>query len=63
MTEIALIDLHKEMLKDIEAHGGRLDAIYYCTSMEDDHPNRKPQPGMAFLAKKVFPKSNFPNPL
>src|SRR2546425_10823355 len=41
MTEEALLDMHKEMIKEVEASGGKLDAIYYCTSLDDDHPNRK----------------------
>lgn len=56
MTEPALMDIHNHMLKDIEAAGGRIDAIYYCTSLNNSDPNRKPQPGMAFTAKKDFPE-------
>ncbi len=59
MTEEHLLDLHKEMMRDIENSGGRIDAIYYCTSLDDDHPNRKPQPGMAHLAKESFPEIDF----
>ncbi len=59
MTEAALLDLHKQMLAEIEAASGRIDAIYYCTSLDDQHPNRKPQPGMAFLARETFPDIDF----
>jgi histidinol-phosphate phosphatase family protein len=59
MTEQALLDLHTEMMKDIENAGGKIDALFYCTSMDNDHPNRKPQPGMAFLAKETFPEIDF----
>ncbi len=59
MTETALAALHKHMLQDIEAGGGKIDAIYYCTSLDDNHPNRKPQPGMALLAKQSFPEIDF----
>ena len=59
MTEEALLELHKEMLLDIEKNGGRIDAIYYCTSLDDAHPNRKPQPGMALLAKESHPEVDF----
>jgi histidinol-phosphate phosphatase family protein len=59
MTEESLLDLHRQMLHDIEDSGGRIDAIYYCTSLEDDHPNRKPQAGMAHLAKESFPEIDF----
>lgn len=54
MTEDALMHIHTEMMKEIEINGGKLDAIFYCTALNDDHPNRKPQPGMAFLAKERF---------
>ncbi len=59
MTEDALMELHKEMLRDIEASDGKIDAIYYCTSLDNNHPNRKPQAGMALLAKETFPKIDF----
>jgi histidinol-phosphate phosphatase family protein len=59
MTEESLLDLHRQMMQDIEVSGGRIDAIFYCTSLVDDHPNRKPQPGMASLAKESFPEIDF----
>ncbi len=59
MTEEALNELHKEMLLEIETSGGKIDAIYYCTSLDNNHPKRKPQPGMAYLAKKTFPEIDF----
>ena len=55
MTEKDLGDIHLNMMNDIEKAGGRVDAIYYCDSLSDDHPYRKPNPGMAFAAKKEFP--------
>lgn len=55
MSESALIDIHQKMTLDIEKAGGRIDAIYYCTAMENSHPNRKPNPGMIFQAKADFP--------
>lgn len=59
MTELDLMDIHNHMLKNIEAAGGRIDAIYYCTSLDNNHPDRKPQPGMAFRAKEDFPGIDF----
>lgn len=59
MTEEDLLTLHKEMMAEIEAASGRVDAIYYCTSLDNNHPNRKPQPGMAFLARQSFPDIDF----
>ena len=43
------------MQKEIEEAGGRIDKIYCCTSIETKHTDRKPNPGMAFMAKKEFP--------
>ncbi|HLX91807.1 MAG TPA: HAD-IIIA family hydrolase [Puia sp.] len=59
MTEQDLIDIHERMLRDIEAAGGRIDKIYYSIGATDDDPMRKPNPGMAWLAKKDFPQIDF----
>ena len=56
MTEADLHQIHARMLQDITAAGGRIDKIYYCPSLDNDHPNRKPNPGMAWEAVKDFPK-------
>ena len=55
MTEKALRDIHQRMLEQIEAAGGRIDRIYYCTSLDNHHPDRKPNPGMAYRARQEFP--------
>jgi D-glycero-alpha-D-manno-heptose 1-phosphate guanylyltransferase len=55
MTESALIDIHLQMKLQIESQGGRIDAIYYCTSPDPSHPDRKPNPGMAYRAARDFP--------
>lgn len=59
MTEKSLNIIHYRMLKVIESYGGRIDAIYYCTSINDCDPDRKPNPGMAFQAKRDFPDIDF----
>jgi D-glycero-D-manno-heptose 1,7-bisphosphate phosphatase len=59
MTEGDLDEIHKSMLLDIEAAGGRIDKIYSAISSDDDDPLRKPQPGMAYLAKEDFPQIDF----
>lgn len=56
MTEADLHQLHTLMLRDIAAAGGRIDKIYYCTSLDNNHPNRKPNPGMAREAVQDFPE-------
>jgi D-glycero-D-manno-heptose 1,7-bisphosphate phosphatase len=44
--------IHRNMTSDIEAVGGKIDAIYYCPELES--PNRKPNPGMGLQAAKDF---------
>lgn len=55
MTEADLLDIHNNMVRDIDAAGGRVDRIYYCTADDPAHPCRKPNPGMIFQAKQDFP--------
>ncbi|MBC7872518.1 MAG: HAD family hydrolase [Ferruginibacter sp.] len=55
MTETELQSIHQHMQKQITNAGGRIDGIYYCTSIDENHPNRKPNPGMAFEAQTDFP--------
>lgn len=52
MNDDDLTIIHDEMLKEINDAGGRIDAIYYCSSMDDQHSDRKPNPGMALRAQK-----------
>ena len=59
MTEEDLLEIHEKMLLDIDDSGGRIDKVYYCTSMDNEHPNRKPNPGMAIDARKDFPEIDF----
>ena len=55
MTEEDLKDIHFNMVEQIESVNGRIDHIYYCTDLDNDSPNRKPQAGMAFQAAAQFP--------
>jgi histidinol-phosphate phosphatase family protein len=59
MTEESLNNIHHNMVLEIEKVGGRIDHIFYCTDLENDSINRKPQPGMALQAKDQFPSINF----
>jgi len=59
MTLQDLQHIHKSMSELINKNGGRIDKIYFCSDLEDDSPNRKPNPGMAFQAKKDFPEIDF----
>ncbi len=55
MKEKDLLDIHRYMQDEIDKAGGRIDKIYYCSSTDNKHPDRKPNPGMAFHAKHFFP--------
>ena len=59
MTHEDLSTIHQNMVHKIVAIGGRIDHIFYCADVDNESPNRKPQPGMAFQAKKLFPAINF----
>ena len=51
--------IHYNMMEAIEQDGGKIDKIYYCTDIENESPNRKPNPGMGLQAKKDFPQIEF----
>jgi histidinol-phosphate phosphatase family domain/HAD-superfamily hydrolase, subfamily IIIA len=55
MTPEDLEKVHDRMLEEIRQAGGRIDAVYTCTELEEDHPMRKPQPGMFLEACRDFP--------
>jgi D-glycero-alpha-D-manno-heptose 1-phosphate guanylyltransferase len=55
MTEDDLLNIHKEMQKEVEAAGGKIDKIYYCTEKDERYFHRKPNPGMAIQAVSDFP--------
>ena len=50
-----LIEIHTNMKSSIEAAGGNIAGIYACTNIADNHPNRKPNTGMAIAAQNDFP--------
>lgn len=54
MTEKNLFQIHENMMAEITAAGGRIDKIFYCPEMNDDHPDRKPNTGMALKAAQEF---------
>jgi D-glycero-D-manno-heptose 1,7-bisphosphate phosphatase/D-glycero-alpha-D-manno-heptose 1-phosphate guanylyltransferase len=55
MTQEALEEIHDLLRKQVQQSGGRIDHIYYCSDIDNDSPNRKPNPGMAFQARAAFP--------
>ena len=56
MTDEDLLDIHLNMQHEIEDAGGRIDGIYYCSAVDSKAIYRKPNPGMAFSAKRDFPE-------
>ncbi|HLF47266.1 MAG TPA: HAD-IIIA family hydrolase [Chitinophagaceae bacterium] len=59
MTENDLLEINKHLETEVESAGGRIDNIYYCTAVETTDPGRKPNPGMAYMAKLDFPGIDF----
>lgn len=54
-TEEDLADIHQHMVDEIQKAGGRIDGIYYCTSLTEDDIRRKPGRGMFDDILKDFP--------
>jgi len=59
LKKIDSTGIHEHMLAEIQSNGGRIDKIYFCISTEKTAFNRKPNPGMALLARKDFPEVDF----
>ena len=60
LTKLEDLELiHKNMIKEFEDAGGRIDKIYYSVDFERDSLNRKPNPGMGLQAQKDFPGIDF----
>ena len=60
MTENQLISVHDYMESEVIKNGGHIDAIYYCTDLEELEDNcRKPSVKMAALAKSYFDEIDF----
>jgi D-glycero-D-manno-heptose 1,7-bisphosphate phosphatase len=51
--------IHHNMIAAIAAAGGRIDKVYFCADLDDNSPNRKPNPGMGLQAKKDFNSIDF----
>ncbi len=52
--------VHHFLLKEVENAGGKIDQIYFCPELAaTNHPDRKPEIGMAQKAKKDFPEIEF----
>ena len=54
-----LTAIHQKMTDGINAVDGKVDHIYFASSINNDDPLRKPNPGMALKAKADFPSIDF----
>jgi D-glycero-D-manno-heptose 1,7-bisphosphate phosphatase len=52
MTTAELQEITRKFVEEVEAQGGRIRSVYYCTHRaEDDCPCRKPKPGLLLNAQ------------
>lgn len=55
-----LLAIHDFMTEEIDAAGGKIDAVYYAPQLAaENSPMRKPGIGMAVQAQKDFPEIDF----
>ena len=54
-SESDLHDIHSHMIAEVERAGGRIDGIYYCTSLTEDDIRRKPGRGMFDDIRRDYP--------
>jgi len=59
MTELQLLSIHDNLIKEVNESAGRIDKIYYCTDLLESSENRKPNIGMAMKAKSDYPDIEF----
>ena len=59
MSHEELQQINDYMLSTIQTTGGHIDAVYYCTAVDNADSNRKPSTGMALQAKTAFPEIEF----
>lgn len=59
-THEDLAAVHALMKREVEAKGGRIDAVFYAPNLASENsPLRKPGTGMALNAQKIFPQIDF----
>lgn len=54
-SETDIEDIHRHMTEEVVKAGGRIDGIYYCTSLTDDDIRRKPGRGLFDDILKDYP--------
>jgi histidinol-phosphate phosphatase family protein len=55
MSDADLAKVHAHMMQGVLEAGGRIDLILACTSVSEEDPRRKPNPGMFYEACSLFP--------
>ena len=61
-TEEDLKKLHKYMIDKLRCENIYITDIFYCTSVDETHPDRKPNPGLFLKAKEKY-KLDMPSSL
>ena len=56
MTDEDLSRIHARMMMAVLDAGARIDLILACTALDENHPDRKPNPGMFRQACTLFPE-------
>lgn len=59
MTDEDVTNIHVRMMETFLWHNCLIDEVYYCPSVDDEDPYRKPNIGMALRSKKDFPDIDF----
>jgi histidinol-phosphate phosphatase family protein len=59
MTKEALFEIHQHLIDTITNKGGKINKVYYATSIDSNHSHRKPNTGMALDAQHDFPDIDF----
>lgn len=59
MTETDLQSVHDTIQEALKGYGGSIDRFYHAPALHSDDPLRKPNTGMAELARQEFPEINF----
>jgi D-glycero-D-manno-heptose 1,7-bisphosphate phosphatase len=59
MTEDALHEIHDLMLDTIRNAEGRIDKVYYCAELDNDHPTENQMQAWHCKRKKIFRRSIF----
>jgi D-glycero-D-manno-heptose 1,7-bisphosphate phosphatase len=59
MSKEAFESVMGKLKEELKKKGAYIDAYYYCPDVDDNSPDRKPNIGMFFRAKKDFPDIDF----